>query len=92
MCVCVCIYIYKWRKILKNKVTQNEEFNMNCLNFRFDTVLKRSIKNFRSYKSKSYASVVLCDSEVIFLGKGRMQPFFNFFIVFFIYCVAKPMR
>ena len=38
--------------------------------------------NLCSHCSKSRASVFLIDSEVTFLGKGRMQPFIHFSIVF----------
>ena len=54
-------------------------FSKNFLNFRLDTIEKQS------YKRGSYTSIVLSDSEVAFLGMGRMQSFFQLSIVFWSY-------
>ena len=50
-------------------------FPENFLNFRFDMVEKQNIVNLSSYRSKSYASVVLSYSEVNFLGEGEDAVF-----------------
>ena len=42
------------------------------------TVEKQSIINLSSYKSKGYTSVVLSDSEVIFLGEREDAAFHPF--------------
>ena len=57
-------------------------FSKNFLHFRSDMTEKQGVINLSSYGSKSYASVVLCDFKVIFLGKGKMQPFIHFSILF----------
>ena len=46
-----------------------------------DTIEKQSIINLSSNSSKSYTSVVLSDSEITFLEKGKMQPFDHFYIL-----------
>ena len=55
---------------------------MNFLNFLFDEIEKQSIINLNYHGSKSYASVVLGDSEVIFLTEGEGIAFVNLSVVF----------
>ena len=43
----------------------------NFLHFRSDIIQKQRIKNFSSHCGKSNVPVVLCDSEVPFLGEGK---------------------
>ena len=50
---------------------------------------KQDIINLSSHSSKSYDSVVLCDSEVVFLEEEKdaaFHPFLN--RIFFIHSVA----
>ena len=55
------------------------------LDFRLDMSEKVSIINLSSYCNKSYASVVYCDSKVVFLGEGKDAIFCPFLhCVFFI--------
>ena len=46
-------------------------FSKNFHNFRFDVIEKQSIIHPSHYRSKSYAYVVLGDSEVTFLSEGE---------------------
>ena len=54
---------------------------MNFLYINSDTIEKQNI-NLSSKSWKSDAFVALSDSEVAFLGEGRMQSFVYFSIVF----------
>ena len=54
-------------------------FPKNCFNFRSDMIKKQDIINLSSYSSKN--SIILCDSE------GRMQPFIQVSIVFYLHTV-----
>ena len=65
-------------------------FPKNFLNFRFDTVEKQSILNLNSYSSKSYASIVLDDSEFTFLREREDAAFHD--CILFIYGVEKSMK
>ena len=67
-------------------------FPKNFLNFRFDTVEKLSIINLSSYRSKSYASVVLGDSEVTFLRKEEDAAFSPSFYCIFFYIQHCKMK
>ena len=49
------------------------------------TIEKQGIVNLSSHSSKSYDSVVLCDSVVVFLGKGKDATFCLFFYCVFVY-------
>ena len=53
-------------------------FPKNIHNFRSNMIEKQVILNFSSYSSKSYASVVLWDSEVIVLGVSEEAAFYPF--------------
>ena len=50
-------------------------FPKNFLNFRSDMIEKRGIINVSSYRSKSYTSVVLCNSGVVCFREGRYRAF-----------------
>ena len=50
-------------------------FLKNFLDFGLDMIEKRGIINFNSFSNESYASVVLCDSDVTFLRKGKDATF-----------------
>ena len=68
-------------------------FPKNFLKFRSDLVEKQSIINFGSYSSKSYASVVLGDSEVTFQREGEDAAFCpSLYRISFIYGVGKSLR
>ena len=60
-------------------------FSKNFLDFKSDTIENQSIINL---SSKSYASVVLNDSEVAFLRDVRLQSLVNFSFISFIHSVA----
>ena len=65
-------------------------FPKDFLNSRFDTIAKQSIINLSRYRSKCYASVVLCDSEVTFLREGEDAVFCpSFCFILFLFGVAK---
>ena len=53
----------------------------NFLDLRLDTVKKQNITNLSSFISTRYASVVLSDPEVIFLGEEKNANFIKFSIV-----------
>ena len=57
-------------------------FPKNFLDFRFDTVEKESIINLNSYRSKSYATVVLNDSEINFFEEEANVAFWQFLFCF----------
>ena len=73
-------------------------FSENCfdfpkyfLNFRFDTLEKQSIIHLGRNRRKSYASVVLGDSN--FLREGEGAAFCSsFYCIFFMYGVAKSKK
>ena len=67
-------------------------FPKNFCNFRLDMIEKLNIINLSSYSSKSYASLVLSNSEVTFLGKGRMQLFIYFILVFCLNTLSHNQR
>ena len=50
-------------------------FPKNFLDFRFNRVEKQSIINLSSFSSKSYVSLVIGDSEIIFVGEGEDSAF-----------------
>ena len=50
-------------------LTESQNFPKYFLNFGLHTAKKQSIINFNIYCSKSYASIVLRDSDVSFLGE-----------------------
>ena len=52
------------------------------LDFRSDTIEKPGIISPSNYENKSYASVVLSDSEVTFLGKGEFHILSNSLLCF----------
>ena len=61
----------------------------NFLNFWLGAVQLQSIINFSRYGSKGYTSVVLCNSEVTFLGEKEDAAFcLSFYCVLVIYGVA----
>ena len=65
-------------------------FPKNFLDFSFETVEKQSIIYLSSYISKWYASVVLSDFKVTFLGEGDDAAFCPFcYFILFIYNVAE---
>ena len=65
-------------------------FPTNFCNFRFDIVEKQSIINPSNYRSKSYASLVLGDSEVTFLREGEDAAFCpSLYCILFIYSITK---
>ena len=67
-------------------------FPKNFLDFGLDTIKKQCIINLSSYSSKSYAFVVLGDSEVTFLEEGMdaiFHPFLNW--VLCIDCIWRSM-
>ena len=58
-------------------------FPKNFLDVELDTIEKRNIINIRSYRSQSYASLVLSDSDVVFLEKEKdatLRPYLLFFL------------
>ena len=57
-----------------------------------DMIEKQDIKNFSSWRSKSYASVVLCDFEVAFLGEWDDTHFCTFFYCVLLYRVLHNQR
>ena len=57
-------------------------FPKNFLNHRLDTIEKFGIINLNNYGSKSYASVVLSDSEVILLWEVEDTAFCLFYFVY----------
>ena len=66
-------------------------FLKNFLNFRSDMMEKQGIINLSSYSIKSYASVVLSDSRVTFLGERSMQPFIHFSFVYIQHCIIEEV-
>ena len=65
-------------------------FLKNFLDFMSDTTEKQVIINLSSFSNNSYAFIVLCDSEVTYLGEGENAAFCLFFIcVLYIHSVAK---
>ena len=64
----------------------------NNFNFRFDTVENQNIVNLSSYRSKSYANVVLGDSKVIFLREGGVQIFVYISIVYCLYMALQNRK
>ena len=67
-------------------------FPKNFLNFKLETIEKHAIINLSSYSNKSYASIVFSVSKVVCLGKGRMQPFSHFSILFYSYTALHNQR
>ena len=54
-----------------------------------DTIEKQGVINLSCRICKRYMYLVLSDSAVVFLGKGRMQPFVHFPIAFSLYIAYK---
>ena len=52
-------------------------FPQNLFDFGLDTIEKQGIIDFSSYRSKSYASVVLSDSGIAFFGEGKRNNIWN---------------
>ena len=69
------------------------DFPKNFLNFRFDTIEKESIINLSFYRSKSYAFVVLCDSELSLLREENDAAFCPFlYCILIIYSIANSKK
>ena len=68
-------------RLLNNFFKSSSDFPKNFLYFGSDTIEKQGIIDLSSYSSKYYASVVLSDSEIAFLGKGKYA--FKFFCLLY---------
>ena len=60
-------------------------FLVNFLHFSCDTFKKESIINLGSYRSKSYASVVLIDCKATFLREEGGYNLFSISLLYFVY-------